>query len=162
MTEQDDPEFDATLRAFFHDALDGRRGGAEQAFRRHVKAEARGAWRTRGLLIGAFASGLAASVAVLWATPMFHAAESSRPVVASGSGGGDAALAGGGMVPVMERVVNSRTSDEGVMMLDEETPVRVYRRQAVERTRWFDENDSVRRQEVTPRDDLVLMKLTTY
>src|SRR5258706_10682169 len=145
MTEQEDPQLDATLREFFHDALDGRRGGSEQFFRRHLKADARVAWRSRSFLIGAFVSGLAASVAVLWATPLFHAMTPERRPVAVGIPG-DSAPAQSGMGPMMERVVNSRTSDEGVVMLDDETPVRVYRRQAVERTRWFDENDSVQAQ----------------
>lgn len=161
MFEQDDPQLDATLRAFFRDTLDAHRGGAERGFRRHVKAEARGAWRNRSFLIGAFASGLAASVAVLWATPLFRPMTQSRPPVAVNAPG-EPARADAAFVPVVERVVNSQTSDEGVVMLDDETPVRVYRRQAVERTRWFDENDAVRAQEVTPHDDLVLMKLTTY
>jgi hypothetical protein len=159
MPEQDEEQLDATLADFFRGSLDSQRGRSESFFRQHLKAESRSAWRTRSFLIGAFGAGLAASVAVLWASPMFHGQPpANRQVVTNEGNAIDPAL----FHPVVERVVDSRTSDEGVIMLDDETAVRVYRRQAIERTRYFDEHDSIQAQEVTPRDDLVLMKLTTY
>jgi len=39
--------------------------------------------------------------------------------------------------------------------------VRVLRRRAVERTRWFDGNERVQSEQITPKDDLVFIKLTT-
>jgi hypothetical protein len=158
MPEQDEQQLDATLAEFFRGALDGQCGRSESSFRRHLRAESRLAWRTRSFLIGAFGAGLAASVAVLWASPVFRAGAAPSRQTAGGPTKVDASL----VHPVIERLVDSRTSDEGVIMLDEETPVRVLRRQAVERTRYYDEHDAVQSQEVTPRDDLVLMKLTTY
>ena len=157
MPEQDEQRIDATLAEFFRGALDGQRGRSEAAFRQYLKGESKLAWRTRSFLIAAFGTGLAASVAVLWASPIFHAAPTPRTFVEK-SNQVDPAI----VHPVVEHIVDSRTSDEGVIMLDEETPVRVLRRQAVEQTRYYDEHYQVQSQEVTPRDDLVLMKLTTY
>ena len=159
MPEQDDKQLDATLADFFRGALDGQCGRSESFFRQHLKAESRLAWRTRSFLIGAFGAGLAASVAVLWASPVFRAGATPRPSI---TGDLKPSVDSSLVQPVVEHWVDSRTSDEGVIMLDDETPVRVLRRQAIEQTRYYDEHDAVRSQEVTPRDDLVLMKLTTY
>jgi len=158
MPEQDEQKLDATLAEFFRGALDGQRGRSEAAFRQYLRGESKLAWRTRSFLIGAFGAGLAASVAVLWASPIFHTNASVRTVVDNSTNPIDPAI----VHPVVERLIDSRTSDEGVIMLDEETPVRVLRRQTIERTRYYDEYDAIQSQEVTPRDDLVLMKLTTY
>jgi hypothetical protein len=158
MPEQDEQKLDATLAEFFRGALDGQRGRSEAAFRQYLRGESKLAWRTRSFLIGAFGAGLAASVAVLWASPIFHTNASVRTVVDNSTNPIDPAI----VHPVVERLIDSRTSDEGVIMLDEETPVRVLRRQTIERTRYYDEHDAIQSQEVTPRDDLVLMKLTTY
>ena len=158
MPEQDEQKLDATLAEYFRGTLDGQRGRSEAAFRQHLRAESKLAWRTRSFLIGAFGAGLAASVAVLWASPIFHLnSPDKRTFVGNPPNPVDSSI-----VPVVEHLIDSRTSDEGVIMLDEQTPVRVLRRQAIERTRYYDEHDTVQSQEVTPRDDLVLMKLTTY
>ncbi len=157
MPEQDEEKFDATLAEYFRGSLDGQRGRSEAAFRQYLKGESKLVWRTRSFLIGAFGTGLAASVAVLWASPIFHATPTGRTFVEKPNPVDPAIVH-----PVVEHIVDSRTSDEGVIMLDEETPVRVLRRQAIEQTRYYDDHDQVQSQEVTPRDDLVLMKLTTY
>ena len=158
MPEQDEQRIDATLAEFFRGALDGQRGRSEAAFRQYLKGESKLVWRTRSFLIAAFGTGLAASVAVLWASPIFHVNTAGSGVAIKPTNPNDSAI----VHPVVEHIVDSRTSDEGVIMLDEETPVRVLRRQAIEQTRYYDDHDQVQSQEVTPRDDLVLMKLTTY
>jgi len=156
MPEQDEQKLDATLAEYFRGSLDSQRGRSEAAFRQYLKGESKLAWRTRSFLIGAFGAGLAASVAVLWASPIFHTNSSGRSV--AGPNLTDSSI----VHPVVERLIDSRTSDEGVIMLDEETPVRVLRRQSIEQTRYYNDQDKIQSQEVTPRDDLVLMKLTTY
>ena len=158
MPEQDEEKLDATLAEFFRGKLDGQRGRSEAAFRQYLKGDSKLAWRTRSFLIGAFGAGLAASVAVLWASPIFHTNLPHAPFAGPSPSQVDPSI----VHPVVERIVDSHTSDEGVIMLDEETPVRVLRRQAIEQTRYYDQFDQVQSQEVTPRDDLVLMKLTTY
>ncbi|HSZ54382.1 MAG TPA: hypothetical protein VK797_01885 [Tepidisphaeraceae bacterium] len=155
MTEQDNEQFDSMLRDFFRDALEGQRGQAESHFRRHLKAEGKAVWRHRAFLIGTFITGVAASVAVLWAGPMFHRDVSRQKSVA-------VAKEDPAVQPVVERLVSSHTSDEGVVMLDDDTPVRVFHRQAIEQTRWFDEHEQMTAQQVSPRDELVFVKLVTY
>ena len=155
MTEKDNDQFDSMLAEYFRDALDGQCGQAEKQFRRYLKSESKALWRQRSFLIGTFISGLAASVAVLWAGPMFHHDASPRNPIAI-------AAKDPVVQPVVERLVSSRTSDEGVVMLDDNTPVRVFHRQAIEQTRWFDEHEQMTAQELSPRDDLVFVKLITY
>jgi hypothetical protein len=152
MTEQDNDQLDLMLRDYFRDSLDAQRGRAERGFRKYLKSESSALWRQRTFLIGTFISGLAASVAVLWAAPVFHRDAAPAKQIADDSV----------TQPVVERLVSSRTSDEGVVMLDDDTPVRVYHRQAIERTRWFDEHEQMTAQELSPQDDVVFVKLITY
>jgi hypothetical protein len=152
MTEQDNDQFDFALRDYFRDSLEGQQGRAGEYFHRYLKSESKALWRQRSFLIGTFISGLAASVAVLWATPIFHQSAPPSKHVESASV----------IQPVIERLVSSQTSDEGVVMLDDDTPVRVFHRQSIEQTRWFDEHEKVEAQELTPRDDVVFVKLATY
>lgn len=157
MRERDDEQLEALLKDFFSEALDGQRGRAELHFRRYLDQAMRTAWRQRTWLIGAFATGLAASVAALWASPLFHVTTQSPHAAPGGAFAQQTAL-----VPAMEQVVHSRMIDEGVVMLDDNTPVRVLRRHSLEQTRWFDEHAAVKAQKVIPRDDLTLIRLTTY
>src|SRR5215469_6977148 len=71
MAEPDEEQLDAMLRGFLGETLNPKLGAAERHFRQHLEAEKRIAWRQRSWLIGAFISGIAASVAVLWASPLF-------------------------------------------------------------------------------------------
>jgi hypothetical protein len=155
MTE-DNEQLDLMLADFFRDSLETQCGQAERGFRRYLKSEAAASWRQRAFLIGTFVSGLAASVAVLWAAPVFHHDTTPTKRIAAAPPSDPVAR------PVIERLVSSRTSDEGVMMLDDDTPVRVYHRQAIEQTRWFDEHEQMTAQELSPRDDVVFVKLVTY
>lgn len=155
MTEQDNDPIDSMLRDYFRDALEGQRGRAESHFRRYLNSENKARWRQRAFLIGTLVSGVAASVAVLWAGPMFHGETYPQKTAAVATHDAE-------VQPVVERLVSSRTSDEGVMMLDENTPVRVFHRQAIEQTRWFDEHEQMTAQELSPKDELVFVKLATY
>jgi len=154
MIERDDEQLDLMLRDYFSQALEGRQGRSETHFRQYLKAESKALWRQRSFLFGAFVSAMAASVAVLWATPIFH---STTPVRSVGQ-----VAKSDSVQPVIERVVSSSTSDEGIVMLDDDTPVRVFHRQEIEQTRWFDEHEKMQAQQITPRDDLLFVKLVTY
>jgi len=162
MSEQDDEPLDVLLREFFRDQLDVVRGRAEEHFRQHMRAASTTAWRRRVWLVGAFVSGLAASVAVLCAGPLFRHFERAPQLVRQDPPGpGPLAAAATLISPTFEKTVQSRTTDEGIVMLGD-TPVRVVHRQSVERTRWFDGQDNVSAEEETPQDDVTLIKLTTY
>ena len=168
MPDRDDPQLDAMLTDFFRDALEGQRGRSERHFRAYVKAAAQSAWRQKAWLIAAFTSGVAASVAALWASPLLRSANTPRErwvnsgLVQPGTESPpELAIAAG--LPIVERVVRSQTTDEGIILLKDDTPVRVVRRRGMEQTRWYDErDDAVRAQQVTPKDDVLLIKLTTY
>lgn len=157
MSEDDDREFDEMLTDFLARELDPRLGGSERRFRRFLQSTAAAARTRRAWLIGAFAAGLAASVAALWATPLFRSIDSVRPtgpVISE-------ARADAPVQPVIERFVSSQTSDEGILLLDDGTPVRVYHRRTTERTSWIDDHNAVH-SEADPSDALVLVPVRTY
>jgi hypothetical protein len=161
MSEPDDQQLDAVLKGFLCEALDGQRGRAEQSFRRQVMSETapRSRWRLNAWMIGSFGFGaaVAASMAVLWASPLLHTTQprgeaGPRPLTTTAAS----------IPPAIEQVVQSQLVDEGTMVLEGGTPVRVFRRQGVEQTRWFGRDAKVRAQEIVPQDDVVFIKLTTY
>ena len=149
------------LSGFFRDALDPQLGRSEHGFRSYLKELSRAAWRLRTWAIGAFATGMAASVAALWAGPLFWSASptSNAPaahVSEANTGSTPAEL------PAIERVVQSHVTDEGVMMLGDDTPVRVLHRQRLEQTRWLNDRQQVREEQGTPQDEMVFIKMPTY
>lgn len=160
MAETNEEQVDLMLRDFLAETLNPKLGSAERHFRQHLEAQRRAAWRQRAWLIGAFISGIAASVAVLWASPLFKTMGSGTrsPIVKTDGRLPDANL----IHPVAEQVIQTRTTDEGVFMLDDNTPVRVVHRQSLEKTKYLDRDDGRPAQTVRPKDDLVLIKLTTY
>lgn len=161
MSERNDEQFDAMLSGFFKDSLEPHVGRSERYFRRYLDDTARAAWKQRTWLIGAFFTGMAASVAVLWASPLFRTISVPSSVeTRQVSDSGDKPVSP--MLPSVERVVQSHTSDEGVMMLGGDTPVRVLRRRGTEQMRWLDERQQVQAEQVTPRDDIVFIKVPTY
>jgi hypothetical protein len=66
------------------------------------------------------------------------------------------------MIPAVERVVQSHTTDEGVVLFGNETPVRVLRRQGLQQTRWLNAQQQVQAEQTTPQDDLVFIRVPTY
>ena len=161
MSERDDEQFDSMLSGFFKETLDPQRGRAERGFRRHLDEAARSAWRLRTWVIGAFATGMAASVAMLCAGPLFRAAMTpSSPAPNSIVASGDKSNLP--VLPNIERVVQTHTTDEGVMVLGDDTPVRVLRRQRLDQTRWTDDRHDVQQEQTTPQDEWVFIKMPTY
>jgi hypothetical protein len=159
MSQRDEEQFDAMMSGFFKDALDPQLGRSERSFRRHLNDTVRSAWRQRTWLVGAFITGMAASVAMLWAGPLFRAASpASAPMqaVSKANTGGET------VVPAIERVVQSHTTDEGVMVLGDGMPVRVIRRERVENTRRMDDQKQIHEEQGSPEDELVFIKLPTY
>lgn len=160
MSRRDEEQFDAMLSGFFKDSLEPQLGRAERSFRRHLNDTLANAWRQRTWVIGAFMTGMAASVALLWAGPLFRAASPGPTPSASVSpvnAGPDSAI-----VPAVERVVQSNTTDEGVMVFGNDTPVRVLHRQSVENTRRLDDRQQVHEEQGPPEDEFVFIKMPTY
>jgi hypothetical protein len=105
---------------------------------------------------------MAASVAALWAAPLFRAPHGlDRGPQSNNAVAQQSIVAAKPIPPAMQRDVQSQTIDEGVLVLDNNTPYRVLRRRAIERTRWFNDQAKVQHEQVTPRDDLIFIKLTT-
>lgn len=145
------------MSGFFRDALDPQLGRSERNFRRHVKDTLRSVWQQRTWLVGAFVTGMAASVAMLWAGPLFRVASPASATNQVVSKGDQPAS----VIPAVERVVQSQTTDEGVMMLGDD-PVRVLRRQRIENTRRMDDQKRIHEEQGTPEDEFVFIKLPTY
>ena len=149
------------LRGFFSDALDRQLGRCEHGFRSYLKEASRAVWRQRTWVIGAFATGMAASVAALWAGPLFWSAgpRSNSPSAHVSEANTGSSLA---KLPAIERVVQSHVTDEGVMMLGDDTPVRVLHRQRLEQTRWLNDRQQIHEEQGAPQDEMVFIKMPTY
>lgn len=160
MSERDDEQFDAMLSGFFHETLEPQRGRAERGFRRHLDEGARSAWRLRTWVMGAFATGMAASVAMLWAVPLLMPAHSGPS--RSGVHVAEGQPASAGVVPNVQRIVQTHMTDEGVMVLGDDTPVRVLRRQQLDQTRSSDDRRDGQKEQTTPQDEWVFIKMPTY
>ena len=157
MSQRDEEQFDAMMSGFFKDALDPQLGRSERNFRRHLKDTMRSAWQQRTWLVGAFVTGMAASVVMLWAGPLFRAA-SPAPTRNEALSKVDSTQ---NVIPAVERVVQSHTTDEGVMVFGND-PVRVLRRQRVENTRRMDDQKQIHEEQGAPEDEFVFIKLPTY
>lgn len=161
MSERDDEQFDAMMSGFFRDALDPQLGRSERSFRRHLNDMLRSAWRQRSWVIGAFATGMAASVAMLWAVPLLRGPSPvAAPTGVVSRGGND--VQPETVVPAVERVVQSHTTDEGVIVLGDDTPVRVLHRRQMEQTRWLNDPRHAHEEQGTPQDEMVFIKMPTY
>jgi hypothetical protein len=159
MSERDDEQFDAMLSGFFNETLEPQLGRAERGFRRHLDDAARSAWRLRSWVIGAFATGMAASVAMLWAVPLLTSTNSGAPTSSVHVAEGNPSPQ---VVPNVERVVQTNTTDEGVMVLGNDTPVRVLRRQQVDPAGPTNSPGDTPAERATPQDEWVFIKMPTY
>jgi hypothetical protein len=193
--ENDDGEryakLDATLRGFLGAELDGQRGRARTAFETHVTRRstrplpAGGALvrgrpaRSRAWVIGLAGAGaaMAASLAAVWAVPMFtrntvsttttmtsidagvnpHRESTSRP----GDTSGQSASAETDWRPV-QQVTRTATVDQGLVLVGGTAPARVFRRVSTESTEWFDRERNVRVETTVPRERVMLIGVDTY
>jgi len=156
-----DDSLDATLREFFAGTLNGQIGRAEREFQLHLRKQAKAGRRQRTLLILAFAGSMAAMIAGLWASPLLRTLVPVKSELTLGKSGSPQTLPTTPVSDVVEHVTKSQTIDEGVMLL-EGTPMRVYRRQAIDQVNTLDGNDHLKSQETTPSDTLVFVKMNTY
>jgi hypothetical protein len=154
-----DDSLDATLHEFFDRTLSGQVGRAERDFQSHIRAQAKQGRRQRTLLILAFSGSMAATIAGLWASPLLRTIGPAKQQ--SSQARGDQQAVATPVIDVVEHVTKSRTIDEGVVLL-EGTPMRVFRRQAVEQVNTLDQNAQLKSQETTPSDSLVFVKMNTY
>lgn len=163
MCDVSDDNLDYLLHDYFAARLDGQVGRASARFREHVEDErndaAMSARRNRraayGWAIGLAGSALAASVAVMAAGPGFwpgqrgtHSSHSPR----------NEAVAG----PVMYTQVVGGTIDEGTYLVNDELPVRKYRRERLEQATWYDAEMNARVQVTVPREDVMYVEMVTY
>jgi hypothetical protein len=164
MSERDDEQFDAMLSGFLKNSLDPQRGRSEWNFRRYLNDASRNAWKQRTWLIGAFFTGMAASVAMLWASPLFRTAAPTGGQVAVSSVDKTQTNSTNHqtIVPAVERVVQSHTTDQGIMLFGDDTPVRVLRRQRLEQTRWLNGQQQIESQQTVPQEELLFIKMPTY
>lgn len=161
MSENDEREFDALLSGCLKQSLDMHVGRCERRFRYYLADLRRVAWKQRTWLLGAFMSGMAATVALLWATPMLRpgpSAPNEIPTVVKT----DTVTQPGPTIPGVERVVQSHTTDEGVMLFGNDIPVRVFHRQQLQQTRWLNDKQQVQSEQTTPQDDTVFIRVPTY
>lgn len=63
---------------------------------------------------------------------------------------------------LVEQLVRWRTLDEGMVFLDERTPVRKLRRQWLARVAWFDAERGARLEMIVPREEVVFVGINTH
>lgn len=59
--------------------------------------------------------------------------------------------------PVVNETVFARMDDEGVIYLDDQTPVRQFRQQTIQRTEWTDADGTMRMETTVPREEVLLV-----
>jgi hypothetical protein len=181
--EHDEDELDATLRDHLALELDGQLGRAERAFRDEV-AVARSTYtirprrtlRAHAWVIGAMGAAVAASVAAMWVVPVAPQTDNPAVALTQPKGRADAASQQGDSpsppapdAPTpqphwqqVEQLVNSVTVDDGLVLLDDNTPARLVREVALQQVEWVDERLGVRVQAVLPREGARLIPIDTY
>jgi hypothetical protein len=110
-------------------------------------------------MIGAFVTGMAASIAVLMAPPLFRA---NVPGMNVDKVARDDHPTSPTIVPPVVRVTQSHTTDQGIMLFGNDTPMRVLRRQQLRETRWLDGQQHVQSEQTIPQDELLFIKEPTY
>jgi hypothetical protein len=188
--EYDEDEIENLLRDHLAAELDTQRGRARRAFEAHVahvartgvggasRAPAHGVLsrerRARLWVVGAVGTAVAASLAGLWAVPVARTGNSTS-VMETTTGGAPRAENPGTQPQTphlvsdpavywerTEQLVSSVTLDKGTVVVDDDTPVRVIRRVAVERTQWVDPRRGVTVEAVVPHEDVKLIVMDTY
>jgi hypothetical protein len=186
----EDAELDRRLTAWLGSQLDGQLGRAEACFARsgvsaplcgRTSRSLRWAW----LAVGAAAAAIALFV---WQAGMLETADppqaeapprdasASKQVADSSSSSptksaekfADAAYRGAiSLAPdpkrlVLDQSVQWRTLDEGIVMLDDRTPVRKLRRQRLERVQWFDAARGATLEMLVPHEEVVFVALPVH
>ena len=189
MSEWNDQQLDALMRAHLSSELDGQTGRSEAAFLRHLAspqaaglaeaparpsvrrldgAAARHVNRFRGWTLTFAGAALAASLAALAAAPALF--EDKPPIPGPGrrqqppavaSGGADRGFYRAEDQPLLQ-YVHSRTWDEGTVVLEGHVPARRVRQQWLQRTHYFDPDEGVRKEITIPREDIRYIEMDTY
>lgn len=184
---RDYARLDATMRRFLGEQLDGQLGRARRAFesqvaRRSATSRPRRATRSRLWVIGLAGAGaaMAASLAAVWAVPMFGGGgggggkkssstaivdavpppaytPSSRPGEKSADNTSPAAF---DWEPVRQ-VNTTAVRDEGTLVVDG-APARVVKSVSTERMEWFDPERNVRVETTVPQERVMLIGIDTY
>jgi hypothetical protein len=162
--EMNDPQ-DMVVREYLSAQLDGQVGRAEARFRRFLVEQQHASARPhsfrlpnrfRGWTLGLLGTALAASLAALWAGP------SLRHVTPGNLGQAIVPAVTPVSNPILvEQDVQSQTFDDGTIMADDHTPVRVLRRRDVQRTRWFDKDQKLQGEQLAPEDHVVYVHVRT-
>src|SRR5688572_19858611 len=184
MSEWNDQQLDALMRAHLSSELDGQTGRAEAAFLRHLAAphstgQATLADRSvdpagrrssgrpghvnrfRGWTITFAGAALAAAPALFENNSPIPGPGRTQQPPAIVSGGQDRGFYRDEDQPLLQ-YVHSRTWDEGTVVLEGHVPARRVRHQWLERTHYFDPEDGVRKEITVPREDIRYIEMDTY
>ncbi len=150
MAEMDDRELDVLLERHFGRELDPHLGHARERWatdRANRRLRLRWTWG----LVGAAAAAAVVAIALV------HPLGRPRP------GPDGAALPDGQLtiMPVTSATV-SRTVDEDTIVTEDQTPVRVVRREILQTTEWFDPQHQARIQIERPGEQVLLIGLSKY
>jgi hypothetical protein len=157
MSRLDDDNLDALLSKHLKRKLDPMAGIAAPAFTRfalqHPLADAKpGTWKkTAGVAAAACVAGMALTLATVGTfrhlAPSRAAVEEAIDTVA---------------IPVTTRVQWTQTDDEGMVLIDDNTPARLLRRTEFEKTRTTHPDGTVAEEVKPTRQDLILVEKDTH
>jgi hypothetical protein len=153
----EDDEMDLMLERHFADCLDGQFGRAARAFEEHRRPVDRRTWFVRAACCGI--AGLAAAAVIAMALVPRDGVPGTvpRPPVAPVAKG--PAEDGPG---ALERVVWSRTTDLGTVLVDGKVPARKIVREQVREVTWTDAAGQRHLRATRPEQDVLLISLDRY
>ncbi|HWE02135.1 MAG TPA: hypothetical protein VG326_06955 [Tepidisphaeraceae bacterium] len=166
-TQLHDEPHESLMRDYLSDRLDRQVGLSEARFREFLAEEKSAPMsrnplhlsnRLRGWTFGIVGAALAASLAALWAGPYLQPISPAQPGAVAPAH--EPTLVNNPIV--VEQDVQSQMFDDGAVMIDGNTPVRVIRRHDLQRTRWIDQDQKLQGEQVVPQDHLVYVRMKTY
>lgn len=160
MNPQHDDNLDRLLTQHLNRTLGAQLGKSETHFRRQVSCARRrqSSWRIPMWLIGSCATAAAA----VWAVAML---KPSAPMpTAKSSGTGDVKLVATSL-PVrgsdqtdVQYTNFKQTLDDGLIYLDDQTPVRKLRQQEVQQIEWLDDDGQTQMKVTLPKENVLFVE----
>jgi len=163
-----DDNFDRLISQHFERTLAKQLGRSEAAFRNQLRVEAQPARSMKFplWLVGTFATAAAALWAVAMLRPI-HLPPVTAPPLAQIDGPRD-------VVPPqviastspqrtdVSFVAYEQTVDDGVVYLDDQTPVRKFRRQELEQMQWLDDDGKTHMRLTVPKERVLFVECAKY
>ena len=162
MSDPNRDRLDELLGGHFACELDGQRGRAERHFL-HVASHASPSrrqtawWAAWGSIAAA-----AACAAVVWTMPGLWQRGPIAPVVERDGDAVSPIAAIEDDLVELRRTLVWQTLDEGMLVVDDDTPLRKVRLQSLERVQWYDRKNQALVEATVPKEEVIFVGMQTY